>query len=180
LAIWRLDFDSELVYVGDAGNTEAGRPSRRSGVEWSNHWTPGEHFLMDANVAWTRPRYSDNDSAGNHIANAVQKVVNLTFALRHVGAWSGSLGVRYIGAAPLIEDNSIRSNASVTSNLRVNRKVSNDLDVALDILNLTDRKNNDISYYYTSRVASEMVGVDGVHIHPGEPRTVRVSARKRF
>jgi hypothetical protein len=181
LAIWRLDFDSELVYVGDAGNTEAGRPSRRSGVEWSNHWTPSEHFLMDANVAWTRPRYSDNDPAGNHIANAVQKVANLTFALRNFGAWSGSLGVRYIGAAPLIEDNSIRSNASVTSHLRVNRKVTNDLDVALDILNLTDRKNNDISYYYTSRVAGEPVGgVDGVHVHPAEPRTIRVSARMRF
>jgi hypothetical protein len=181
LAIWRLDFDSELVYVGDAGNTEAGRPSRRSGVEWSNHWTPSEHFLMDANVAWTRPRYSDNDPAGNHIANAVQKVANLTFALRNFGAWSGSLSVRYIGAAPLIEDNSIRSNASVTSHLRVNRKVTNDLDVALDILNLTDRKNNDISYYYTSRVAGEPVGgVDGVHVHPAEPRTIRVSARMRF
>ncbi|MEY4317006.1 MAG: hypothetical protein RI902_814 [Pseudomonadota bacterium] len=181
LAIWRLDFDSELVYVGDAGNTEAGRPSRRSGVEWSNHWTPSEHFLMDANVAWTRPRYSDNDPAGSHIANAVQKVANLTFALRNFGTWSGSLGVRYIGAAPLIEDNSIRSNASVTSHLRVNRKISNDLDVALDILNLTDRKNNDISYYYTSRVAGEPVGgVEGVHVHPAEPRTIRVSARMRF
>lgn len=181
LAIWQLDFDSELVYVGDAGNTEAGRPSRRTGVEWSNHWTPSEHFLMDANFAWTRPRYSDIDPAGNYIANAVRKVANLTFALRNFGAWSGSLGVRYIGAAPLIEDNSIRSNASVTSNLRVNRKVSNDLDVALDILNLTDRKNNDISYYYTSRVAGEAVGgVDGVHVHPAEPRTIRVSARMRF
>ena len=181
LAIWRLDFDSELVYVGDAGNTEAGRPSRRTGVEWSNHWTPGEHFLMDANFAWTRPRYSDNDPAGNYIANAVQKVANLTFALRNFGAWSGSLGVRYIGAAPLIEDNSVRSSSSVTSNLRINRKVSNDLNVALDILNLTDRKNNDISYYYTSRVAGEQVGgIDGVHVHPAEPRTVRVSARMHF
>lgn len=181
LAIWRLDFDSELVYVGDAGNTEAGRPSRRTGVEWSNHWTPGEHFLMDANFAWTRPRYSDNDPAGNHIANAVQKVANLTFALRNFGAWSGSLGVRYIGAAPLIEDNSVRSSSSVTSNLRINRKISNDLDVALDVLNLTDRKNNDISYYYTSRVSGEPVGgVDGVHVHPAEPRTVRLTTRMRF
>jgi outer membrane cobalamin receptor len=181
LAIWQLDFDSELVYVGDAGNTEAGRPSRRTGVEWSNHWTPGQHFLMDANFAWTRPRYSDNDPSGNYIANAVHKVANLTFALRNFGAWSGSLGVRYIGAAPLIEDNSVRSSSSVTSNLHINRKVSNDLSVELDILNLTDRKNNDISYYYTSRVAGEQVGgVDGVHVHPAEPRTVRVSARMHF
>jgi hypothetical protein len=49
MAVWRLDLDSELVYAGDAGNTEAGRPSRRTGVEWSNHWTPGEHLLTDAN-----------------------------------------------------------------------------------------------------------------------------------
>ncbi len=181
LSIWRLDFDSELVYLGDAGNTEAGRPSRRTGVEWSNHWTPGEHLLMDANCAWTRPRYSDNDSAGNRIPNAVQRVANLTFALRNLGPWSGSLGVRYIGAAPLIEDNSVRSIASVTTNLRVNRKISNNLDVALDVLNLADRKNNDISYYYTSRVASEPLGgVDGVHVHPAERRTIRVTARMRF
>ena len=181
LAIWRLDFDSELVYVGDAGNTEAGRPSSRTGVEWSNHWTSGEHLLMDANFAWTRPRYSDNDPAGNRIPNAVQRVANLTFALHNLGPWSGSLGVRYIGAAPLVEDNSVRSIASVTTNLRVNRKISNNLDVALDVLNVTDRKNNDISYYYTSRVAGEtLAGVDGVHVHPSEPRTIRVTAQMRF
>jgi outer membrane receptor protein involved in Fe transport len=108
-------------------------------------------------------------------------VANLTFALRNLGPWSGSLGVRYIGAAPLIEDNTVRSSASVTTNLRVNRKISNDLDVALDVLNLTDRKNNDITYYYTSRVAGEPLGgVDGLHVHPAEPRTVRVTARMRF
>jgi outer membrane receptor protein involved in Fe transport len=108
-------------------------------------------------------------------------VANLTFALHNLGPWSGSLGVRYIGAAPLIEDNSVRTNASVTTNLRVNRKISNNLDLALDVLNLTDRKNNDISYYYTSRVAGEKLGgVDGVHVHPAVPRTIRVTAQMRF
>jgi TonB dependent receptor-like, beta-barrel len=40
LAVWRLDIASELVFVGDAGTTEASRPSRRLGVEWSNVYTP--------------------------------------------------------------------------------------------------------------------------------------------
>jgi len=179
--IWRLDVDSELVYVGDVGSTQAGRPSRRTGVEWSNHWTPGERFVMDANLAWTRPRYSDSDPAGRFIVNAVQKVAHLALSVRHWGPWSGSLGLRYIGAAPLREDNAIRSTASVTSNLRISRKMSHDMDIAIDILNLADRKNNDISYYYTSRVMQEPIaGVDGVHVHPAEPRTVRISARLRF
>jgi len=181
LAAWRLDFDSELAYVGDAGNTEAGRPSRRTGLEWSNHWSLGEHVLMDANLAWTRPRYTNSDAAGSHIANAVQRVANLTMAWRKVGPWSGSVGLRYIGPAPLVEDNSVRSAPSLTVNLRVNRKLSNDWDVALDVLNLTNRQNNDISYYYTSRLAGEPVGgVGDVHVHPADPRTVRVTFKRQF
>lgn len=181
LAIWRLDFDSELVYMGDAGNTQAGRPSRRSGVEWSNHWIPGEHGWVDANFAWTRPRYSDSALAGNFVPNAIQKVANLTFAMRNLGPWSGSLGVRYLGAAPLTEDNSVRSASSLTANFRIERKISKDLDIGFDVLNLTNQRNNDVSYYYISRVSGEpQAGIDGVHVHPAEPRTMRVSARLRF
>jgi hypothetical protein len=59
--------------------------------------------------------------------------------------------------------------------------MTNDLDIALDVLNLADRKNNDISYYYISRVAGEpLAGVDGLHVHPAEPRTVRLAAKMRF
>ncbi|MEP6838348.1 MAG: TonB-dependent receptor plug domain-containing protein, partial [Bradyrhizobium sp.] len=35
LAVFVLDFDSELLFVGDAGTTEPSRPSRRVGVEWT-------------------------------------------------------------------------------------------------------------------------------------------------
>ena len=181
LALWRLDFDSELVYVGDTGSTQAGRPSRRTGVEWSNHWTPGEHLWLAANLAWTHPRYADNDPFGNNIPNAVQKVAHLGVGVKQVGPWSGTLGIRYVGSAPLIEDNTVRSAPSVTAQLRINRKFSNDLDVSLDVFNLTDRHNNDISYQYTSRLAGESVlGVADTHVHPAEPRTLRVSARYRF
>jgi hypothetical protein len=32
-AFWGLDLDSELLFVGDAGTTEASRPSRRRSIE---------------------------------------------------------------------------------------------------------------------------------------------------
>ncbi len=35
VSLWYLGIDSELLFVGDAGTTEAGRPSRRVGVEWT-------------------------------------------------------------------------------------------------------------------------------------------------
>jgi hypothetical protein len=181
MALWRLDFDLELVYAGDTGSTQVGRPRRRTGVEWSNHWTPDEHLWLAANLAWTHPRYADNDPFGNNIPNAVQKVAHLGVGVKQVGPWSGTLGVRYVGSPPLIEDNTVRSAPSVTAQLRINRKFSNDLDVSLDVFNLTDFHKHDISYQYTSRLAAESVlGVPDTHVPSAEPRTLRVSALYRF
>jgi hypothetical protein len=81
----------------------------------------------------------------------------------------------------LIEDASVKSKSSLTSNLRLSRKMSEDIDVTLDVLNLIDRKNNDISYYYSSRLPGEpLAGVSDVHVHPSEPRTLRLTTRVRF
>ncbi len=181
LALWRLAFDSELVYVGDAGTTEAGRASRRTGIEWTNHWSPGEHLRLDANLAWTRPRFVDGDPAASHVPNAVQQVAHLGMVLRRPAPWSASLSWRFMGPAPLTEDNTVRSVASQTTNLRVQRQMASQVDLALDVLNLTNRRNNDIAYFYRSRVPGEPPeGVAGLHVHPAEPRTVRLSARFRL
>lgn len=181
LAIWQLKFDSELVYIADAGRTEAGRASKRTGVEWANHWTPFRHLAFDLSLAWTRPRYTDHDPVGNYIANTVQRVANLSVSLRNFGGWYGSIGARYIGASPLTVDNSVRSAASMATHFRAGKSVSPELSVAIDVLNLTDRRNSDIAYFYTSRVAGEPAsGVDGLHIHPAEPRTVRLTATLQF
>ncbi len=40
LALWGLDLDSEQLYVGDAGTTEASRPSRRLGFECAVDYVP--------------------------------------------------------------------------------------------------------------------------------------------
>ncbi len=180
LAIWQLDVDSELVYVGDAGNTEAGRRSKRTGVEWSNHWSPSRHWLVDLNLAWTRPRYNDGAMEGSYIVNAVTRVAHLNVAMREMGPWSASVGVRYIGAAPLIEDNRVQSRSTLTTQLRINRRLDANLDVALDLINLANRVNNDISYFYASQVSSTATSQQDVHVHPAEPRTFRLSARLRY
>jgi outer membrane cobalamin receptor len=180
LAVWQLNVDSELVYVGDAGNTEAGRPSRRTGVEWSNHWTPNRHWLLDANLAWTRPRYTDGSAVGTSIVNAITHMAHVNVAMRDMGPWSASVGMRYIGAASLVENNSLQSSSTLTTHLRISRRIDSNLDVSLDVLNLANRMNNDISYYYASRAASMPTSQDDVHVHPAEPRTLRVSARLKY
>ena len=106
---------------------------------------------------------------------------NLSLALRYLGLLPGSLEARYIGSAPLTEDERARSIASITSNLRIQRQISSTSTVALDVVHLTKRKNNDISYFYTSRLPGEPAsGVADIHSHPAEPRTLRLTARMQF
>ncbi len=59
LTAWILDIDSELLFVGDAGTTEASRPSRRFGVEWANYYNVTPWLTIDADFAWSQSRFSE-------------------------------------------------------------------------------------------------------------------------
>jgi hypothetical protein len=176
LALWQLKSDSELVYVGDAGATEASAGSRRRGVEWNNRWVPVPWFLLDADFAWTHARF-DN---GDRIPNAVDRVASVAVTLRELGPWSASLQWRYLGSGALIEDNSVRSLSSLTSNLRLSRKLGKHAELTVDVFNLSDRPVNDIQYFYESQLPGETAPVADRHVHPAEPRTVRLSLRVGF
>ena len=55
------------------------------------------------------------------------------------------------------------------------------MKVALDVFNLFDRKASDIDYYYASRLKGEPAGgVDDVHSHPVEPRSLRLTVTANF
>jgi outer membrane receptor protein involved in Fe transport len=180
VALWELDFDSELVYVGDAGATEPNRPSTRRGLEWNNRYIPLPWLLVDADLAWTHARFSDADPTGNRIPNAVDKVASIAVTARDLGPWSASVQWRYLGSGALIEDNSVRSRSSLTTNLRVSRKLTPKTELTLDVFNLFDRKVNDIEYFYESQLPGEVAPVADKHVHPAEPRTIRLTLRVGF
>jgi hypothetical protein len=180
LALWKLDFDSELVYVGDAGATEATRPSTRRGIEWNNRYIPLRWLLVDADFAWTHARFAGDDAAGSRIPNAVGKVASLAVTAHELGPWSATLQWRYLGSAPLIEDGSVRSRASLTTNLRVGHKLGSKAELTLDVFNLFDRRVDDIEYFYESRLPTEAAPVADRHVHPAEPRTLRLTLRMDF
>jgi hypothetical protein len=176
LALWRLDSKSELVYIGDAGNTEAGPGSRRRGIEWNNRWLPTRWFLFDADFAWSHARFAN----GERIPNAVERVASVAATLRGLGPWSASLQLRHLGAAPLIEDNSVRSPTATTANLRLAWNFAGDQELTLDVFNLTNRRVDDIQYFYESQLPGEPEPVADRHLHPAEPRSFRLSWRIGF
>jgi outer membrane receptor protein involved in Fe transport len=184
LALWRLDFDSELTYSGDAGTTSPNGPSRRYGFEWNNHWVPRPGLLFDLDLAWTHARFrneeTDDITVGRYVPNAVDRVFTGTVTLKDLGPWTLSLTERYIGAGALTSNNSVRSSSSLVSNLRVGYKLSKNANLTLDVLNLFDRRYNDIEYFYATQLAGEAQPVNDKVVHPGEQRTARLTLRVDF
>lgn len=180
LSLWQLQTASELLFVGDAGTTEPSRPSRRSGLEWGHFARVGQHVALDADLSWSRARFTDADAAGPFIPGAVSTTANLGITLDAWGPWSTSFRLRYFGPRPLIEDNSVKSAASWVGNLRVAYRVDVRNRLSLDVFNLFNTRSNDIEYFYTSRLAGESAPVWDRHLHPAEPRMLRLSWSHRF
>jgi outer membrane receptor protein involved in Fe transport len=182
LALWRLTLASELVFVGDAGTTEAGRPSLRRGIEWSNRYIPKPWLIVDLDLSLSRAEFTDSNPVGNHIPGAIDRVASFGVTAKDIGPWSASMFMRYFGPHPLIEDNSQVAASSLIWSGRATYKFDPRTQINLDVLNLFDRRANDIEYYYASRLnsAEPLAGVPDHHFHPAEPRTFRVSLITRF
>ena len=176
LSVYGLDFDSELTFAGDAGTTDAGRPSRRTGFELSNYYRPTHWLTIDADVAYARARFRGSDPGGNRVPGAVEGVASIAAAVDDLGPYFGALQFRYFGPRPLIEDNSVRSKATTTLNGRIGYKFRPSLRIELEGFNLLNARSSAIDYYYQSRLPGEGPdGQDDIHFHPIESRSFRLS-----
>lgn len=180
LSVYRLDFASELVFVGDAGTTEAGRPSTRTGFEFSNYYKPNRWLTVDADIAFARARFRDASADGQRIPGAVEGVASLALTVDSLGPWYGAVQARYFGPRPLIENNAVRSRPTATLNARIGYRLSQHVKLELEGFNLANRRDAAIEYFYASRLRGEAEARDDVHFHPIEPRSFRVTLSSAF
>ncbi len=189
VTLFRVELDSELVFVGDAGTTEPGPPSRRVGVELANFWRPRPWLALDLDVTWTDAEFRGVPAGEDAIPGALEETVAAGLALGTDAGWHGSLRWRYFGGFPLVEDDSVRGRSTSLVHGRVGYGFANGVRLFLDGFNLFDREDADIQYYYASRLpaafsptgADEQAGgVEDVHFHPVESRTFRLGLEWAF
>ena len=173
IALWSLELDSELLFIGDAGNTEASRRSERQGVEVTSYYRLTDNWTVDLEYAYTDAKFTDSEPEGDAIPGSIEQVVQTGISAEFDGGWFGSLRLRYFGERPLIEDSSVKSDSTTVVNLRAGYQMP-DWQLKVDVLNLLDSNDHDIDYYYASRLPGEPgAGVDDIHYHILEPRTLR-------
>jgi hypothetical protein len=184
VALWQLKLGSELVFVGDAGETEASGSSTRRGIEFNNHHVAQPWLMFDADLAFSQSRFDqpqgEDLNVGRFVPGSVRTVVSLGATVTEWGRWFGQAQLRYFGPRPLLEDNSVKSRGTTLAYVRAGYKVNAETRLSLDVFNLFNHKASDIDYFYTSRLQGEPDGVAGIHSHPAEPRSLRLTLTVNF
>ncbi len=179
LALFMLDFNSELLFVGDSGTTIASRPSRRIGVEWTNSYRPTAWASFDLDLAFTRARFTDWSPEGDLIPGAPDFVGSAGMTLGSDTGWFGALRLRSLGPRPLLSDGSVWSNFTTTLNGRFGYIFESGFKLNLDAYNLLNTQASQIDYYYPSRLSGEPAGgVADRQFHPVEPLAFRLTLAK--
>src|SRR5687767_2855069 len=182
--VWYLDFDSELIYVGDSGSTEEGPASRRLGVEITNYIYPNEWLTLDADLSFSRARFQDVPAGEDFVPGALNRVVSAGIGINPPanvprGAF-GSVRLRHFGPRPLLEDNSVESRQTSIVNGEIGYQFSERLRLTVEGFNLLDAEVSDIDYFFESRLRNEPAPVEDLHFHAAIPRSARVALRISF
>ncbi|WP_338365559.1 TonB-dependent receptor [uncultured Pseudoalteromonas sp.] len=178
-ALWWLTLDSELLFVGDAGNTEPSDASKRYGLEMSAYYWINDKFSIDLETSFTHSRLDINDE-NNYIEGAVPVVASTGLNWHISEQWQSSIRVRHIGKRTLADDGDKRSNPLTVVNSAISYKQTH-WKIDLELLNLFNSTDHDIDYYYASRLPGEPAqGVEDNHFHPIEPRTARLTISLLF
>lgn len=179
IALWQLDIDSELIFVGDAGNTEdTGVGSSRKGVELTSYYQISNRLALDVEYSWTDSAFDHRVDGTDAIPGALSDVFSGGLSMNLNDRLQAALRVRHFDDFPL--DAGAEADGSTLVNLRMSYAFSPKLTVTADVLNLLDSNDHDIEYFYESQLPGEAAPVEDHHYHVFEPRSLRVYLNYRF
>ena len=189
LVLFRLDLDSELVFVGDESITEPRDATRRQGIEVSVFYQPVEWFVLDVDYATSKTRFKNQQfdgatALGKNVPDSVENVFAMGASIELDNGIYGGARLRYFGPRNLNEAGDVESSASHILNANIGYRFNNGVSLGLEVINVLDDSDDDITYYYASRTAEERLAgidpIDDLHSHPMEPRTFRASIAYQF
>jgi len=186
LSAFYLKSQSETTYDPDAGQDGAGPGSRRQGIEFNATWQAAPWLEFYSGFAASRARYTEpsDDGAGGHVGtyipDAPTMTASLTAYVKDLGPWSGALSYRYLGGFPLTPDNGLKDGGYGEWN--IDAAYSFDAwKIGLGLYNALDKHANAAAFFYHDRLAGEpAAGVSDIHVHPLEPRSVRLTLTRAF
>jgi len=179
IAIWALDIDSELVFIGDTGSTEdTGVGSERRGVEVTAYYYLNKVWTFDFEYAYSDANFDKKTDGSDAIPGALENVISAGVNAKLSDNFYTNFRLRYFDEYPL--DGGRTADSSMIANLRFAYNFTDNLSATLDVLNVFDSDDRDIQYFYESQLAGEAAPVEDIHFHVFEPRSYHVNVKYSF
>ena len=175
ISLFYLHQDSELFFDGDTGDTTAGLPSQRTGIEITNDYRVKSWLHVDGDLALSRARFLGFDATqaalyqslagypqaqignapGSYVYNAPWMVASAGITLGDKTGWFSALRWRYISSRPLTEDGVFQSPPFNIINGEVGYRFANGWRIQIDALNLLNSTTDQATYAYGSLLKTD-------------------------
>ncbi|MGB8329962.1 MAG: TonB-dependent receptor [Polyangiales bacterium] len=194
-----LNLDSEVVWIGDEGTTEASGETQRFGVEAQFRLEVLPWLLADLDATWVHAEFVNNPGNANAVALAPELLISGGLSARDPRTGlSGRLGVFYIADRPATEDRFLTAEGFVRVDASFgweNRRFG----VKAQILNLINTRWRQAQFATVGRLPGEdspadcpsgtrpvidpdggFVGCEDLHFTPGWPIFVQFMGTVKF
>ncbi len=178
-AAYRLDLDSEQVYVGDAGTTEPSDPTTRMGIELAGRLYFGRWLFADAAATFNEAAFRPNSGNAGSVALAPTRTVTAGVGFRAPFGTFGSIRLRHIGPRPATEDERIIAEGWTILDARLGHRLG-PAELALDAQNLINTQWREVQFATESQLQNEAAPVEEIHFAPGWPFTFRATLTAYF
>jgi hypothetical protein len=178
-ALWGLDLQSEVVYVGDEGVTEATGATRRVGTDLEVRARVAPWLWVDTDLNLARGRYRALPAGRDRIPLAPTATAAGGLTARDAGPVEGGVRYRFVGSRAATEDGSVTARGYTVWELFASWRTGR-ATVFGAIDNLFDAAWNEAQFATTSRLRGEVGETTELHFTPGAPRGVQVGVEYAF
>lgn len=178
-ALWNLDLDEELVFVGDGGFTEPSGRSRRQGVDLESRVRLLDWLTADVDVNLSKGELRDEPDDANSIPLAPTFTSTGGFNVMHPSGINASLRYVHVGDRPANEDGSVTAEGYTLLNLLTTYR-RGPIQLSAILENVLDVEWNEAQFDTESRLPGEAASVSELHFTPGSPRNLRLGISYLF
>jgi hypothetical protein len=153
-ALFRLDLDSELVWIGDAGTNEPRGATRRDGLELDGQLTILPWLRADASFTWVRARFREGEPGARRVPLAPPLMLTGKLTAEHASGLFGRVGVITLGARPATEDGFLTAQGFTLVNVSAGYRASH-WEASLAVENLLNTRWREAQFATVSRLPGE-------------------------
>jgi outer membrane receptor protein involved in Fe transport len=197
LALFALELDSEIVWVGDEGTTEARGPTERIGAELELRYEIAPWLFADFDATLSRARFTEEPATADAVPLAPELVLSGGLSARHPEGYFGRLGAFHLGDRAASEDEFFTAEGFTRLDATLGYRHAF-FAVELSIQNLLDVDWREAQFANVSRLPQEaeasscppgtravqdggaFLGCEDVHFTPGAPINAQLTASVFF